>query len=65
MPRVESAAIVRIEWSEDVLSVWFTSSPGRRYAYFEVPRAVYDAFLNANSKGTFFSDHIRDRYAFR
>lgn len=65
MPRVESTAIVRIEWADEVLSVWFTSDPSRRYMYFGVPRLVYDAFLTASSKGTFFANLIRDRYDFR
>ena len=62
MPRVDSTAIVRIEWADDVLSVWFTSDPRRRYRYFEVPRTLYEAFLAAESKGAFFSDNVRDRF---
>lgn len=37
---------------------------GHVYAYRDVPRAVYDGLANAASAGTFFNDHIRDRYAF-
>ena len=59
MPYVSSSAISRIEWSDDVLSIWFRETG--RYDYPGVPEAVYEAFLQAPSKGTFFNDHIRDR----
>lgn len=45
------------------LSVWFRPS-GRRYEYFEVPSAVYDALRQSPSKGRYFNAHIRDGYAF-
>lgn len=45
------------------LSVWFRPS-GRRYDYFEVPSAVYDALRHSPSKGRYFNAHIRDGYAF-
>jgi KTSC domain-containing protein len=38
---------------------------GRRYAYEDVPPAVFDAFRSAFSKGVFFNREIRDRYAHR
>jgi hypothetical protein len=45
------------------LSVWFRPS-GRRYDYFEVPVAVYDALRQSPSKGRYFNAHIRDGYEF-
>jgi hypothetical protein len=33
-----------------------------RYDYFDVPREEYDAFLDASSRGAYFSANIRDRY---
>ena len=44
------------------LSVTFVS--GKTYRYFRVPRGIYLRFRRAASKGTFFNDHIRDRYDF-
>lgn len=61
MPYVKSSAISRIEWANGVLSVWFHETG--RYDYPRVPERVYQAFLAARSKGTFFNDHIRDQYA--
>ena len=60
MPFVNSSAISRIEWSNGTLSIWFNESG--RYDYYGVPEEVYTAFLDAPSKGTFYNDHIKDRY---
>jgi len=60
MPHVNSSAISRIEWSDGVLSIWFTGSG--RYDYPGVPESVYLAFLAARSKGQFYNDLIKDRY---
>lgn len=60
MPVVKSSAIARIEWDNGTLSIWFHESG--RYDYHGVPRSVYEAFLSAPSKGSFFNDKIRDRY---
>lgn len=66
MPYVSSSAISRIEHdaATSVLSIWFHDRGGP-YQYYGVPGSVDDAFLAAGSKGRFFNDHIRDRYAER
>ena len=51
MPSVNSSAIGRIEWSNEVLSIWFHESG--RYDYYNVPEELYDRFLAASSKGSF------------
>jgi KTSC domain len=38
---------------------------GRTYLYSNVSLDVYEAFLNAESKGAFFNAQIRDRYPYR
>jgi hypothetical protein len=45
------------------LSVTFTT--GRRYVYANVPPEVFEAFKTAPARGAFFTDKIRDRYAYR
>ena len=35
------------------------------YQYFNVPGAVYAAFMRAPSKGSYLANHIKDRYRFR
>lgn len=63
MPYVHSTAIQRIEYEAATrrMHIWFTATGGP-YTYYGVPEGVYEAFLAASSKGTFFADHIRDRY---
>lgn len=64
VPYVHSSAIRRIEYNPTtkVLSIWFVESGGP-YDYYGVPYHVYEAFLAAPSKGTFFNMYIRDQYA--
>ncbi len=37
---------------------------GRKYVYSPVPEATAQAMRRAFSKGEFFNEHIRDRFAF-
>jgi hypothetical protein len=53
---------VDFEAARRVLTVTFVT--GRRYVYAEVPREVFEAFVTAPSKGTFFNAEIRDAYAY-
>ena len=60
MPYVSSSAMSRVEWDNGTLSIWFTGSG--RYDFYGVPEHIYKGLLNARSKGTYYNDHIRDRY---
>jgi lysyl-tRNA synthetase class 2 len=62
---VPSAAIRAIDYDETHhrLRVRFVS--GQRYEYDDVPPRVHRSFLQAGSKGRFFQEEIRDRYAYR
>lgn len=60
MPYIRTSAICRIEWHESLLSIWFR--PAGHCEYRGVPHEVYLAFLAAPSRGTYYNDHIRDRY---
>jgi hypothetical protein len=64
MPLVTSSAIQSIEFDDltNLLQITFTS--GKTYTYYAVPRSVYERFLNAPSKGTFFNEYIKDQYGF-
>ncbi len=35
------------------------------YRYYDVPRALYEGLLAAESKGTFMHEHILDRFPYR
>ena len=66
MPLVNSSAILRIEYEPRtlVLSIWFRESGGP-YDYYDVAQQVYAALMAASSKGQYFNEEIRDRYAVR
>jgi hypothetical protein len=63
MPTVSSSAIQRIEFDELTHRLYITFTSGKTYTYYGVPRSVYERFVNAGSKGSFFNDHIKDRYS--
>jgi hypothetical protein len=61
---VASAAIARIEYDELSQELIVTFTTGKTYTYFRVPPDVYREFLEAESKGRFFNETIRDRYRY-
>lgn len=63
MPSVSSSAIARIEHDPVSLHLYITFHGSGTYTYYGVPRAIYEAFLRASSHGTYYNDHIRDRYS--
>ena len=65
MVQVESQAIDEIAYDAARSTLFVRFAHGGWYRYFAVPSAVSGAFLAAESKGRFFHEHIRDRYAFR
>ena len=64
MPAVSSTAIQRIDYDAAARQLWVTFTGGNTYKYYDVPRAVYESFMRAESKGVFFNGYIRDRYDF-
>ena len=63
MQPVESSAILAAGYDQDanVLAVQFVSHlmDGMTYMFRPVPQEVWEAFLEAPSKGKFFHEHIR------
>ena len=59
---VESSVIrsVGYEPATAILEVEFQTD--RKYRYFSVPRSIYQGLLDAPSAGTYFNQHLRDRY---
>ena len=62
---VKSSSIASAGYSleESTLEVEYRN--GSVYQYFAVPKSVFDSLLAAASKGTFASERIRGRYAYR
>ena len=62
---VESTALATVDYDEaqELLQLEFCSRAV--YLYFGVPAAVYEALLDASSKGRYFNGTIRGRYPYR
>lgn len=61
MISVSSSAIAAIGFENGTLAVRFHGSG--LYHHHGVPQELFDRFLKAGSKGTFYNDHIRGRYS--
>lgn len=63
MPAILSPAISLIEYITTERTLLITFKGRRTYSYFDVPLEVYEEFLRSASKGTYFNEIIRDKYA--
>jgi hypothetical protein len=59
-----SSVIKKYEYHPErrILTIIFVS--GAVYDYLDVPQEVYEQMRSMLSKGTFFNEHIKDRYGF-
>jgi len=64
MVRVDSEAILEIDYDPATSTLYVRFTDGDWYSYFGVPVRTWEAFLAADSHGRFFHDHIRNRYAY-
>ncbi len=60
-----STAVRTIDYDAPRDQLWVTFVSGKTYVYDRVPPDVYDAFVSAPSKGTFFNRFVRDRFPHR
>jgi lysyl-tRNA synthetase class 2 len=61
---VQSTAISDIDYDDRHGKLLVRFSDGDLYVYVGVPDDVHRSFVEADSKGRFFSEAIRDRYPF-
>jgi lysyl-tRNA synthetase, class II len=63
---VESTTLVTVSYDDtrELLQLEFCGSRAV-YEYFRVPAAVHQSLLDASSKGRYFSQAIRGRFAYR
>lgn len=61
---VESTAITDIDYDDRHGKLLVRFIDGDRYVYVGVPGEVHRSFVEAASKGRYFSEAIRDRYPF-
>ncbi len=62
--RVQSTAITSIRYKADTCELDVTFTNGKTYCYYNVPLQVYLKFVDAESKGRFFNEKIKDGFAF-
>ena len=62
MRNLKSGMVDTVFWDNNMLIVRFNTN--QVYAYQGVPQRVYTNMLAAPSKGRFFLQEIKDRYAF-
>jgi len=62
MPHVESSMMSHVDYDEDASELDITFEGGRTYRYFKVPHEIYDGLLQADSKGEFFNEHIKNLF---
>ncbi len=61
----DSKAIAMFAYDLEARSLLVGFKTGGVYAYQDVPRAIFDRFRQAQSKGQFFQSTIRDRFVAR
>jgi hypothetical protein len=60
--RVESSAIRSVGYDPSLATLEIEFTSGEIYRYHAVPPSRYRALLDAESKGHYFLEHIRDVY---
>ena len=65
MPHIVSEAIACAEYDAPTRTLFVRFTSGEWYAYLDVAAEVYAQLTQAPSKGRFFRDAVRDRYAYR
>lgn len=63
--RPSSSLIDKVSFDEDNCVLTVELAGRRSYAYFEVPRAVYNELCSAVSPGSFYNRCIKGRFACR
>jgi hypothetical protein len=61
---LESTAISEIDYDAERTKLLVRFRSGEAYVYVGVPAEVCRSFVEADSKGRFFQQQIRDRYPF-
>ena len=64
MPTVDSTMMINVDYEEGLQELDITFIGGKTYRYFEVPLDTYAGLLDAESKGEFFNEHIKDQFNF-
>jgi hypothetical protein len=64
MPHVQSSMMTFVKYDDDANDLDITFTSGKTYRYLKVPAEVYEWLLDAESKGEFFNNNIKDEFNF-
>jgi hypothetical protein len=64
MPHVQSSVMTFVKYDDEAHELDITFTSGKTYRYREVPVEIYDGLLEAESKGEFFNDNIKDVFVY-
>jgi hypothetical protein len=62
MTPISSSAIEAVGYDPPTGRMRIRFTGGNEYDFRGVPRHVYQGLMSASSSGTYYNDHIRDRY---
>ncbi len=65
MPNVKSSMMTHVDYDDERNELEITFVGGKTYRYFDVPPDVHTGLWDAVSKGEFFNERIKDRYAYQ
>ena len=57
---VQSSSLASVGYNHDFQMLEIEFVHGGIYRYYKVPVSVYEALMNAPSKGSYYHDHVRD-----
>lgn len=64
MPHVQSSVMTYVHYDEEAAELDITFVSGKIYRYAGVPLATYVDLLDAESKGEFFNENIKDVFPY-
>ena len=53
-----------VKYDDDACELDITFTSGKIYRYLGVPSEIYDELLDAESKGEFFNENIKDSFVY-
>ena len=62
MIRVRSTAIVAAGYDPNTRRMKIKFEQGHTYDFCGVPAHIFESFMGAGSKGTYYNNHIKNRY---
>jgi lysyl-tRNA synthetase class 2 len=64
MKNVHSSQITSIGYDQDLEVLYVEFRNSNVYRYMDVPKEIYEQFMNNDSVGSYFHTHIKDEYEY-